>query len=42
MVEEVESELIECNWKPERVIVLEFPSKENAKAFLNDPEIPYC
>jgi len=39
IVEGVEPEIIEGNWKPERVVVLEFASKENAKAFLKDPEI---
>ncbi|PCJ29151.1 MAG: hypothetical protein COA99_19705 [Moraxellaceae bacterium] len=39
IVEGVEPELIEGDWKPERVVVLEFSSKDNAKAFLSDPEI---
>jgi len=26
------------DWCPERVVILEFPSKERAKEFLNDPE----
>ena len=27
----------EGTWKPERFVVVEFPSKENAEAFLQDP-----
>ena len=30
---------IEGNWKPERMVILEFPERENAEAFLSDPEI---
>ena len=30
---------IEGDWKPERVVILEFPARENAEAFLGDPEI---
>ncbi len=33
-----EAETIEGNWEPQRVVVIEFPSKENAKDFLEDPE----
>jgi uncharacterized protein (DUF1330 family) len=33
-----EVETIEGNWKPQRVVVIEFPSKENAQEFLEDPE----
>ena len=38
IVEGVEPEIIEGNWKPERIVVLEFESKKHAKAFLEDPE----
>ncbi|MEH6556274.1 MAG: DUF1330 domain-containing protein [Oceanicoccus sp.] len=38
IVEGVEPEVMEGDWKPERVVVLEFPSTENAKSFLADPE----
>ncbi len=31
-------EVKEGEWRPERLVVLEFPSKANAKAFLEDPE----
>jgi uncharacterized protein (DUF1330 family) len=30
---------IEGGWKPERMVIIEFPSRENAEAFLGDPEI---
>ena len=30
---------IEGDWKPERMVILEFPARENAEAFLSDPEI---
>jgi uncharacterized protein (DUF1330 family) len=33
-----EAETIEGNWKPQRVVVIEFPLKENAQAFLKDPD----
>jgi uncharacterized protein (DUF1330 family) len=39
IVQGVEPEVMEGNWHPERVVVLEFPSRENAKAFMNDPEV---
>jgi uncharacterized protein (DUF1330 family) len=29
---------MEGDWQPERVVVIEFPDKEIAKGFLNDPE----
>ena len=30
--------VMEGDWNPERVVVIEFPSRENAKEFLKDPE----
>lgn len=33
-----EVESIEGNWEPKRLVVIEFPSKENAQKFLNDPD----
>jgi len=30
---------IEGNWRPERMVILEVPEREKAKAFLSDPEI---
>jgi len=38
IVQGVEPTIMEGNWKPERVVIIEFPSKENATSFLNDPE----
>ncbi len=33
IVQGVEPEIIEGDWKPERVVVIEFPSKVEAKSF---------
>ncbi len=30
--------VMEGDWSPERVVILEFPARENAEAFLSDPE----
>jgi len=30
--------VMEGDWAPERMVILEFPARENAEAFLNDPE----
>lgn len=30
---------IEGDWKPERMVILEFPERNHAEAFLRDPEI---
>jgi uncharacterized protein (DUF1330 family) len=30
--------VIEGNWSPPLVVVIEFPTRENAEAFLSDPE----
>jgi uncharacterized protein (DUF1330 family) len=30
---------IEGDWKPERMVILEFPERERAEAFLSDPEV---
>ena len=38
VVQGVEPELMEGDWKPERVVVIEFPSKNNAREFLQDPD----
>ncbi len=38
IVQGVEPEIMEGDWYPDRVVVLEFPSKESAKEFLGDPE----
>ena len=29
---------LEGDWRPERMVILEFPSRQNATDFLNDPE----
>jgi len=31
-------EVAEGSWRPERLVVVRFPSKEHAHAFLDDPE----
>lgn len=33
-----ELEVREGNWHPQRLIILEFPDREHANAFLEDPE----
>lgn len=38
IVQGVEPIVVEGVWRPERVVVIEFPTKENAKSFLSDPE----
>lgn len=38
LVQGVVPEVLEGDWRPERIVVLEFPSPVAAKAFLNDPE----
>ena len=30
---------IEGDWKPERLVIIEFPARKNAEAFLGDPDI---
>ncbi len=30
---------IEGDWKPERMVIIEFPEREKAEGFLSDPEI---
>jgi uncharacterized protein (DUF1330 family) len=30
---------IEGDWRPERMVIIEFPERENAEAFLGDPDI---
>jgi len=39
IVSGVEPTTIEGDWKPERLVIIEFPARENAEAFLDDPEI---
>ena len=37
IVKGVEPTVMEGDWQPERVVVLEFPSQKNAQSFLSDP-----
>ena len=30
---------VEGDWTPERMVIIEFPFRENAEAFLSDPDI---
>jgi uncharacterized protein (DUF1330 family) len=30
---------IESDWKPERMVIIEFPERMKAEAFLSDPEV---
>lgn len=30
---------VEGDWTPERMVIIEFPSRDNAEAFLSDPDI---
>jgi uncharacterized protein (DUF1330 family) len=30
---------IEGDWRPQRMVIIEFPGRSNAEAFLNDPTI---
>ena len=38
IVRGVKPAVMEGDWAPERMVILEFPSSENARAFLADPE----
>jgi len=38
VVQGVVPETIEGEWHPERVVIIEFPSKVAAKSFLSDPD----
>jgi uncharacterized protein (DUF1330 family) len=38
IVQGVEPTVMEGDWAPERVVILEFPSRDNATAFLADPD----
>jgi uncharacterized protein (DUF1330 family) len=31
--------IIEGYWRPERMVIIEFPERKNAEAFLSDPQI---
>ncbi|MBR0849920.1 DUF1330 domain-containing protein [Bradyrhizobium diazoefficiens] len=38
IVRGVEPTTIEGDWTPERLVIIEFPEREKAQAFLDDPE----
>lgn len=38
IVRGVEPTIMEGDWAPELTVILEFPSRQNAKAFLDDPD----
>ena len=38
IVRGTEPTVMEGDWAPERMVILEFPSREQAKAFLADPD----
>jgi uncharacterized protein (DUF1330 family) len=38
LVRGVEPTVMEGDWAPERMVILEFPSRENARAFLDDAD----
>jgi uncharacterized protein (DUF1330 family) len=39
IVRGVQPTIVEGDWKPDRVVILEFPRRQHAEAFLSDPEI---
>ena len=39
IVRGVEPTCMEGDWKPQRVVILEFPARANAEAFLGDPTL---
>ena len=39
IVQGVRPTTIEGDWKPERMVIIEFPERANAEAFLSDPEL---
>jgi uncharacterized protein (DUF1330 family) len=39
IVRGVQPTTIEGDWSPERLVIIEFPGREKAEAFLGDPEI---
>jgi len=38
IVQGAEPTPMEGDWRPERMVILEFPARQNATAFLGDPE----
>jgi uncharacterized protein (DUF1330 family) len=39
VVQGAEATVVEGDWTPERIVILEFPSRDDAKAFLADPDV---
>jgi len=39
IVQGVQPTTIEGDWRPERMVIIEFPERGNAEAFLADPQI---
>ena len=39
IVQGVQPTTIEGDWKPERMVIIEFPEREMAEAFLADPDV---
>ena len=39
IVQGVQPTTIEGDWRPERMVIIEFPERKKAEAFLSDPEI---
>ena len=39
IVRGVEPTIVEGDWKPQRVVVIEFPDRRNAEAFLTDDDL---
>jgi uncharacterized protein (DUF1330 family) len=39
IVQGVQPTTIEGDWHPQRMVILEFPARERAEAFLGDPDI---
>jgi len=38
IVRGAEAEVVEGDWRPERLVIIEFPSRDHAERFLQDPE----
>jgi len=41
IVRGVEPTCVEGDWRPQRLVVIEFPKRSNAEAFLSDPSIQH-
>ena len=38
IIQGVRPTIMEGDWSPERIVVIEFPARKNAEAFLSDPD----